>query len=149
MINFIIYLLLILVFTFLILENIKIKNKYKTSVAALFQAYIDKNISDNIAQKSLEEKSIIETTSKESQEGFINFLNQSRDWAFKYIENTQAVVAKFVNEVEPEFVYFDKYGHPMGLKPNYDSMVRISAAFKELKTVLPDPERSEESDTLG
>jgi hypothetical protein len=143
MINFIIYLLILLGFAGLALENIKLRNKYRTSVVALFQAYVDKNISDDIAKKSLEEKVIIENTSKESQEGFINFLNQSRDWAFRYIENTQAVVNKFVNDVEPDFIYFDKYGDPLGGKPNYDALKRISEAFKELKTVLPEPDKSE------
>jgi hypothetical protein len=146
MFELIIYLIVILAFSWLIFENLRLRSKFNKSVATLFQVYIDKNISDDIAKKALEEKVYADEAVKESQEAFINFLNQSREWAFKYIEETQTVINKFIIDVEPDILYFDKYGDTVGSKPNYDSMRRISEAFKQLKTVLPDPE---ESDTLG
>ena len=144
--DLVLYLVTILSFSWLIFENLRLRSKFNKSVATLFQVYIDKNISDDIAKKTLEEKVYSDEALKESQEAFINFLNQSRDWAFKYIEETQAVINKFIIDVEPDILYFDKYGDSVSLRPNYESMKRISEAFKELKTVLPKPQ---ESDTLG
>lgn len=146
MINLIVYLIILLGFSWLIFENIRLRSKFNKSVATLFQVYIDKNISDDLFKKALEEKVYADEAVKESQEAFINFLNQSREWAFKYIEDTQAVINKFIINVEPDIVYFNKYGDSLGAKPNYDSMKRISEAFEELKTVLPEPDKS---DTLG
>jgi hypothetical protein len=146
--DFIVYLLILLSFVYLIFENLKIKYKYRQSVTTLFQVYIDKTIAEQAAIKAIEDQDIAADLGKESQEGFINFLNQSRDWAFKYIEDTQGVVSKFVSEVEKDIDYFDIYGDQLSAEPNYNSMARISKAFKELKTVLPSPTLSSESDTL-
>jgi hypothetical protein len=146
MIDLIVYLVIILGFSWLIFENIRLKTKFNKSVATLFQVYIDKNISDDVAKKALEEKVYADKAVKESQEAFINFLNQSREWAFKYIEETQTIINKFIIDIEPDILYFDQYGDGLGAKPNYDSMKRISEAFKKLKTVLPEPDKS---DTLG
>jgi len=146
--DFIVYLLILLSFVYLIFENLKIKYKYRQSVTTLFQVYIDKTIAEQAAIKAIEDQDIAADLGKESQEGFINFLNQSRDWAFKYIEDTQDVVSKFVSEVEKDIDYFDIYGDQLSAEPNYNSMARISKAFKELKTVLPSPTLSSESDTL-
>ena len=148
MFDFIVYLLILLSFVYLIFENLKIKYKYRQSVTTLFQVYIDKTIAEQAAIKAIEDQDIAADLGKESQEGFINFLNQSRDWAFKYIEDTQGVVSKFVSEVEKDIDYFDIYGDQLSAEPNYNSMARISKAFKELKTVLPSPTLSSESDTL-
>ena len=148
MFDFIVYLLILLSFVYLIFENLKIKYKYRQSVTTLFQVYIDKTIAEQAAIKAIEDQDIAADLGKESQEGFINFLNQSRDWAFKYIEDTQDVVSKFVSEVEKDIDYFDIYGDQLSAEPNYNSMARISKAFKELKTVLPSPTLSSESDTL-
>jgi hypothetical protein len=35
-------------------------------------------------------------------------------------------------------MYFDTYGDLMGAEPNYNSMKKISVAYKELKKILPD-----------
>lgn len=148
MFDFIIYLIILLSFVYLIFENLKIKHKYKQSVTTLFQVYIDKTIAENAAIKAIEDQVISQDVGKESQEGFINFLTQSRDWAFKYIEDTQEVVGKFVSDIEKDIEYFDIYGDQLAAQPNYNSMVKISQAFKQLKAVLPEPPLPEESDTL-
>jgi hypothetical protein len=50
----------------------------------------------------------------------------------------QASLNKFITDVEPEVMYFDTYGDLMGAEPNYNSMKKISVAYKELKKILPD-----------
>jgi hypothetical protein len=72
--------------------------------------------------------------------GFIKFISDSRDKAFEYIEEVQTGLNKFVAEVDPLINYFDEYGDTMGMLPNYEGMKHISAAFKELKQLLPEDE---------
>jgi hypothetical protein len=71
-------------------------------------------------------------------ESFIKFLSDSRDWAYKYIEDVQESISSFVSEVEPEIAYFDEYGLVGDAYPHYHSMKKISKAYKDLKKVLPD-----------
>jgi hypothetical protein len=42
----------------MVLQNIKTKRKFSKAVETLFQLYIDKNISDNLAKEKLEELSV-------------------------------------------------------------------------------------------
>lgn len=72
------------------------------------------------------------------KENFIKFLSESRDWAFEYIESVQSGLKDFIDAVEKDIKYFDKYGEVGSSYPHYDSMTRISSAYKELKTLLPE-----------
>jgi hypothetical protein len=67
------------------------------------------------------EANIQSPVSKEDQdihkENFIKFLSDSRDWAFEYIE---------------------EYGLVGDAYPHYHSMKKISAAYKDLKKLLPE-----------
>ena len=74
------------------------------------------------------------------KENFIKFLSDSRDWAFAYIEEVQLGLDKFVKNVEPEIKYFKEYGDVIAMKPNYDSLKKITEAYEELITLLPKEE---------
>ena len=80
--------------------------------------------------------------SKEDQdihkENFIKFLSDSRDWAFEYIEDVQKQLETFIRDIEPEIMYFDEYGIVGDAYPHYYSMKKISAAYKDLKKLLPE-----------
>ena len=88
------------------------------------------------------EANIQSPASKEDQdihkENFIKFLSDSRDWAFEYIEDVQTQLETFVRDVEPEIMYFDEYGLVGDAYPHYHSMKKISAAYKDLKKLLPE-----------
>jgi archaellum component FlaC len=96
-------------------------------------------------RKDLELKKFIDNeidnklTSQDIQnENFVKFLSDSRDSAFEYIEDVQSTIKEFVDVVEPEMSYFDKYGIVGSAYPHYDSMKKISESYKKLKTVLPE-----------
>lgn len=78
-----------------------------------------------------------ESKDVEKTEGFLNFVTQSRDWAFEYIEEVQAVLNKFINDIEPEIDYFKEYGDVASMSPNYYSMKKIAESYDELKQLLP------------
>ena len=78
------------------------------------------------------------TDEEKSNEAFLKFVSDSRDWAYTYIEEVQASVDNFINDIEPEIVYFDEYGVVGSAYPHYYSMKKISEAYKELKKILPE-----------
>jgi hypothetical protein len=78
------------------------------------------------------------TDKEKSNEDFLKFISDSREWAYNYIESVQEKVNKFISDVEPEIAYFDEYGVASSTYPHYHSMKKISGAYKELKTILPD-----------
>ena len=77
------------------------------------------------------------TDKDQSNEDFLKFVSDSRDWAYQYIEKVQEVLNKFITDIEPEIDYFDEYGVASSAYPHYHSMKKISGAYKELKNLLP------------
>lgn len=76
----------------------------------------------------------------EKTEGFLNFITQSRDWAFEYIEDVQNGLTKFIKDIEPEIEYFKEYGDVVAMQPNYHSMKKITESYEDLKKLLPENE---------
>jgi alpha-L-fucosidase len=114
-----------------------------TTLAFLFYNQKKKNI-EMLAQTleffmlqgQMEQES--KTEKDRANEDFLKFISDSRDWAYQYIEDTQAKINNFINDIEPEISYFDEYGMVGDAYPHYYSMKKISEAYKELKTILPE-----------
>jgi hypothetical protein len=97
----------------------------------------------NLIQEKLALESVLdkrESQSVEKTEGFLNFITQSRDWAFQYIEDVQGGLTKFIKDIEPEIEYFKEYGDVTSMQPNYYSMKKITESYEELKKLLPEDE---------
>lgn len=94
---------------------------------------------DNIALEKYIESVNLDSVSDQEvhKENFIKFLSDSRDWAFAYIEDVQAGVEKFINDVKPEIDYFEEYGDFTSMQPNYYSLKKISESYYELAKLLP------------
>lgn len=103
--------------------------------AKVLQAQLNLEIASKFFVEEAKDK---ENNEDQAKEDFIKFLSESRDWSYEYIEEAQQKINKFVNEIEPEIQYFDEYGVVGSAWPHYYSMKKISAAYKELKTLLPD-----------
>lgn len=73
------------------------------------------------------------------KENFIKFLSDSRDWAYKYIEDVQGGLQNFIKEVSPQLEYYNKYGSVIeGIVPSHDfALKKISKEIEELKKFLP------------
>lgn len=89
-----------------------------------------------IMQQSINEEN--KTDKEKSNEDFLKFVSDSRDWAYQYIDDVQASLNKFISDIEPEIAYFDEYGVVGDAYPHYHSMKKISGAYKELKKLLPE-----------
>jgi hypothetical protein len=115
---------------------------YAATISALIKAnnLLSKTIIDKfILQEyidTIQSSKNIKTDEEIHQESFLNFVSESRDWAFEYIENVQAALNKFVAETDPSIEYFEKYGDVVA-GPNNELLKKISISYKELKNILP------------
>jgi len=135
MIEFVAFTLFIILFFMLVFKNVHLRIKLSSTTVELLKAHIDKTIlSEKLAELS-EKKNKLEDPSSEA---FLKFVSDSRDWAYQYIDDVQKSLDKFITDVEPSILYFDTYGDIMAAEPNYNSMKKISGAYKELKKLLPE-----------
>jgi hypothetical protein len=72
-----------------------------------------------------------------ANESYVKFLNDSRDWAYNYIEDVQAKLAEFSNKVEPQLNYFNTYGTSVQ-GPHLILVKEITEAYQDLKTIMPE-----------
>ena len=89
------------------------------------------------------EESKIKSDESVHKENFIKFLSDSRDWAYEYIEDVQAGLKKFVEDIKPEINYFKEHGDIVSMHPNYYSMKKIAASYDELLKLLPETKDEE------
>ena len=117
-------------YTLLFVKVIKLKKSLSKLFIekTLLQEYVE------LTKSVVDEKNFEDSVHKEN---FIKFLSDSRDWAYKYIEDVQEGLLTFVNGIEPEISYFDEYGEVGSAYPHYHSMKKISQEYKELKKLLP------------
>jgi hypothetical protein len=81
-----------------------------------------------------------QNSSIEQSDGFLKFISESRDWAFKYIEEVQEGLKKFSDKVGPTIKYLDTYGTTVET-PHDNSIKIVSQAYKELEKLLPQDEK--------
>lgn len=142
MIDFIIFLSLIIVIVTLILSVIKLRLKNRKLAAELLQITLDQNI---LMTKLAEELKKKEEVSIEKTDGFLKFISESRELAFEYIEAIQEALVKFKNKVGPEIEYMLTYGTAAGDSLQSKSFLKIEKAYRELiKEALPEEKQGKE-----
>lgn len=80
------------------------------------------------------------TDKDQANEDFLKFISDSRDWAYQYIEEVQAGLKTFIDEVGPQIDYYDHYGAAVDgmVAPHDFALKKISSEFKKLKSLLPE-----------
>lgn len=117
-----------------LISYLSVLSKLKSVSNGFSQLFISYNtLSESIQNKSSNDEDI-------HKENFIKFLSDSRDWAFDYIDDVQAGLKKFIDEVEPHIKYYNDYGIVIeGMFPPHDLAFKtISKEFDELKKFLPE-----------
>ena len=91
-----------------------------------------------IMQQSMNDEN--KTDEEKSNEAFLKFVSDSRDWAYQYIEEVQSGLKLFIDEVGPQVEHYEKYGPAVDgmVAPHDFALKKISKAYKELKKLLPD-----------
>ena len=142
MIDFIIFLLTILVVVTLLISVVKLRLKNRRLAAELLQATLDQNILLTRLAEELKKK---EEVSVEKTDGFLKFISDSRDMAFEYIETMQEAIVKFKNNVGPEIDYMLTYGTAARDSLQSSSFLKIEKAYIELiQETLPTEKQGKE-----
>lgn len=87
---------------FLILFNIYVVYRAVVIQMALSQSMLDNQIALAMMKTMKDEIENSSMFKDETNEGFIKFLSDSREWAFKYIENTIDVVNNVIEDCRNE-----------------------------------------------
>jgi hypothetical protein len=141
-IDFVIFLLTILVVVTLLISVVKLRLKNRKLAAELLQATLDQNILLTRLAEELKKK---EEVSAEKTDGFLKFISDSRDMAFEYIETMQEAIVKFKNNVGPEIDYMLTYGTATGDSLQTSSFLKIEKAYIELiQETLPTEKHGKE-----
>jgi membrane-associated HD superfamily phosphohydrolase len=135
MINFMISSFFVVLFLFAFFTSSYYWLQNKKLKVRIVQVELDLEIASKFFIENSTDK---EENEKQAKEDFIKFLSDSRDWSYQYIEDAQKIIHTFIKEIEPEIRYFDEYGVVGSAWPHYYSMKKISSAYKELKTLLPE-----------
>jgi len=101
-----------------------------TLIANLRVTYKNKKLSNKLIQFGLDKAMLLEKLEQlsgkenpiEQTEGFLKFISESRDWAFKYIEDVQEAIIEFNSAIDSK------------------DDERIENALNNLKSFLPDNE---------
>lgn len=118
-----------------------------STLILLFLYVVQKRANKVIIAKTLETmlmQQLIKGTNKtdkdQANEDFLKFISDSRDWAYQYIEEVQAGLKTFIDEVGPQIDYYDHYGAAVDgmVAPHDFALKKISSEFKELKKLLPE-----------
>jgi hypothetical protein len=134
-----------LFFTLLIIlaiGNIKLRISNKKHKREIEQLGIDnlmllKKVSDLFNELNIKEL--------ENTNGFIGFLEKSRDWAFEYIEVVQQSLAEFDKVASSVIKWSATYGITLGDNAHQDKLNEISEAYAKLKSLLPDETKQGET----
>lgn len=107
---------------------IVLKFKNKKLAEDLIQAIIDKMAISNQFAQVLNNKKVKDL---EESDGFLKFLSESREAAFKYIEDFQEAMGSFIQEVGPVIETYKKVDSPSaGTK-------RLIKAYEDLIQIMP------------
>lgn len=122
------------VISFLIYRVIKLNTKLNELIGIYMQSEVDNYFLRNELEKLLAENSTRELS---ESEGFVKFLSNSRDWAFKYIEQVQDALKEFDETITPITNWTETYGSAIGDGLFRDKILEISAAYERLQNLLP------------
>ena len=134
----IVFIIFIVLFTALVIDDVRLRNLKRKLVNDLIQNEIDLGVLYNKLSEVILEK---EAKEVEKTDGFLKFISDSRDWAYQYIEMVQKALNDFQNVVGPELKYFNTYGRAVD-SPHAGMLEKIVTAYEELSKVMP--EESEE-----
>ena len=120
-----------------ILKNIMLRFQYHEVLSQLFQMQMDATTTNSFLLDKLKDRDKEESVKTDVQEGFINFLNQSRESAFEYIETVQSTLGNVVTNLSPIVEFHDKYGAIFDTDTRNQMQV-VSSSFRELKKLIPE-----------
>ena len=131
--EFILFGIGIVLFAALIIANISLRFENKKVKTQLSQEAIDRAI---VLEKLGELVAAQEKTNVAQTDGFLKFVSDSREAAFKYIEEVQAAINEFDQRVGPVVKHYKQTGKILERKPS--ELVReLTSAYDKLMESMP------------
>ena len=132
-IEFAVFVIALLIFVALIITNIHTRLQNNRLKANLTQESINRGIVMQEMQKLMVE---IETKNSDQNDGFLKFVSDSREAAFKYIEEVQAAINEFDERVGPVVKHYKETGKVLERRPS--ELVReLTEAYDKLMVSMP------------
>ena len=116
-----------------VITNLTLRIQNKKLKVNLTQESIDRSILMEKLQEVLTKQ---DSDSASKTDGFLKFVSDSREAAFKYIEEVQAAINEFDNRVGPVVKYYKETGKVLERKPS--ELVReLTQAYDKLMSSMP------------
>lgn len=128
-INFLLFMVVIIVFASLVSYSMLLRIRLHKVARQLGQEMIDKVALDNKVKQFMSEQSLKHL---HESDGFIKFLTESRDSAFRYIEDVQSEISYFIKEVGPIVEVY------RNLPTKTTSSQKIVDAYDKLIKLMPE-----------
>jgi len=132
-IEFTVFAIALLLFISLIIANITTRTQNNKLKTALTQEIIDRGI---VTQKMQELMAELDRKNSNQNDGFLKFVSDSREAAFKYIEEVQAAINEFDTKVGPAVKYYKETGKMLDRKPS-DLVRELADAYDKLMASMP------------
>ena len=129
----VVFVLGVLLLAALVITNLTLRIENKKLKVNLTQESIDRSILMEKLQEVLTKQ---DSDSASKTDGFQKFVSDSREAAFKYIEEVQAAINEFDNRVGPVVKYYKETGKVLERKPS--ELVReLTQAYDKLMSSMP------------
>lgn len=129
----VVFVLGVLLLAALVITNLTLRIENKKLKVNLTQESIDRSILMEKLQEVLTKQ---DSDSASKTDGFLKFVSDSREAAFKYIEEVQAAINEFDNRVGPVVKYYKETGKVLERKPS--ELVReLTQAYDKLMSSMP------------
>ena len=132
MFNVIMFFINAVAFVYLLSLTVKLRIKNLSLINENLEVYIRNSILTQELKDRLEQADI---QSLASNDDFLKFVSQSRDWAFEYIESTQENIYEFVTKAGPVIEYLDEFDPPIITNDQKKALV---GAYNSIRSTLPD-----------
>jgi hypothetical protein len=105
---------------------------------AMLEKLLAAEIEKSIFATKLSEATLQSETKKiEESEGFLKFISESRDWAFRYIEDTQGAIKRFDKSISEGLEYLYKQRNTSSDALVSASISTLYEEYQKLKEILP------------
>ena len=132
-VELVVFSIALLVFIALIITNVKIRVQNNNLKSNLTQEKIDRAIIAEEVRKLMAE---VDKKNSNQNDGFLKFVSDSREAAFKYIEEVQEAIGEFDRKVGPVVKYYKETGKVLERKPS--ELVReLTMAYDKLMASMP------------
>lgn len=128
------FIVIITITGILAFDSVRLRLRIKAMNDQIVQSAVDQ-----MALKKSLEKMIAAENNKnvEKTEGFLRFVSESREWAFKYIEDVQIGIGTFVEELKPVVEHYRNTRRALYRKQS-DTLDKLLYTYDILAKFLPE-----------